>query len=92
MKFIILLRMIVNPDVEVFRITPIIGECYQYAESTTKRNDKYFTTNPLEYVGKLISIVSTGNRDNHSAIYTFENRIVNPSYEGNTCFIKVNCR
>lgn len=58
MKFIILLRMIVNPDVEVFRITPIIGECYQYAESTTKqRNDKYFTTNPLEYVGKLIIIV-----------------------------------
>ena len=43
-------------EVEVFRLTPEVGKCYQYAEATREEEDenlrtRYFTTNRLEFVG-----------------------------------------
>ena len=39
-------------EVEVFRLTPEVGKCYQYAEATREEEDenlrtRYFTTNRL---------------------------------------------
>ena len=48
-------------EIEVFRITPEVGEkCYEYAESTrsqgSRPNEKRFTNVQPRYVGRLILV------------------------------------
>jgi len=82
---------------EVFRLTPILGKCYMYAEATSRQGSypthKYFTTNELHYVGVFKEHLQYGYHDNAIHIGVFDNYgtevRVNYSYEGNTCFIEV---
>jgi len=45
------------PEVEVFRLIPEVGKCYQYTKEVTREEEdenfriRYFTTNRLEFVG-----------------------------------------
>lgn len=77
-------------EIEVYRLTPEEGKCYEYAECTRKEgswpNEQYYTTNSLIYVGKFIRHESKGYRDNAEHWDVFENGIVTYSYSGNTCF------
>ena len=84
-----------NSEIEVFRLTPIKGKSYFYAEATRKTsypNIKYYTSNQLKYVGEYIQDyrTNTGDGGYFWAIFKdgdIENR-VDYSYEGNTCFIE----
>jgi len=77
-------------ETEVYRLTPEKGKYYEYAECTRKEgkwpNERYYTTNALEFVGKFIEHKSEGYRDNAHHWDIFENGMVRYSYEGNTCF------
>jgi hypothetical protein len=86
--------------VEVFRQTPKVGKFYEYAECTEKigsysnGNQRYFTTNPLRYVGEYIRHEQCGGGDgaDHWAIFDDDNGKeirIEYSYEGNTCFKEV---
>lgn len=86
-------------EVEVFRITPQVGKCYQHVEAT--RDDyiqgkrRYFSTNTPRYVGVFLRHEQYGQR-NGADHYDFfddngtENKVTY-SYEGMTCFIEVPC-
>jgi len=80
-------------ETEVYRLTPEEGKYYEYAECTRKAgkypNERYYTTKPLQYVGKFIKHNSVGYGDNADHWATFENGVVHYSYEGNTCFKEV---
>ena len=84
-------------EIEVFQLTPEVGRCYEYAESTHKLgrypNEKYFTTNTPRYVGKFLR--SENYRDQGFFSYFIDNdgkeQRVDYSYEGNTCFREVPC-
>jgi hypothetical protein len=88
-------------EIEVFRITPEEGKCYEHIEATRSQyigngNRRYFSRNAPRYVGKYIKTLRYGYGDGGSVIAVFqdgptENR-VDYSYEGNTCFIEVPCR
>ena len=88
-------------EIEVFRITPVEGNCYEHIEATRSQyigggNHRYFSRNAPRYVGKYIKTLRYGYGDGGSVIAVFqdgltENR-VDYSYEGNTCFIEVRCR
>jgi len=77
-------------ETEVYRLTPEEGKCYEYAECTRKEgtwpNERYYTTNTLQFVGKFIEHKSEGYRDNAQHWDVFENGTVHYSYSGNTCF------
>ncbi len=87
-------------EIEVFRITPRVGLCYQHVEATRsvylgRGEHKYFSINEPRYVGKFVREVRTGWGDGGSTTAIFddngkENR-VEYSYEGNTCFIEIPC-
>ena len=89
-------------EIEVFRITPEVGEkCYEYAESTrsqgSRPNEKRFTNVQPRYVGRLIRFETGGWGDGGWRKDYFEDnngieQVVNYSYEGNTCFREVPCR
>ena len=84
---------------EVFRIIPVLGRYYKWAESTismgTGVDERRFA--PVEniiYVGKLVKTETGGLRDGSWRRDTFrqhngEEAMVNWSYLGNTCFIEV---
>ena len=85
-------------DKEVFRLIPIIGKHYEYAESTRREGIWPFEKHcaPLKniiYAGVLIKIDEGGYGDNGWRADTFRkgNKITNIpySYEGYTCFIEV---
>jgi|694.fasta_scaffold20903_9 hypothetical protein len=88
-------------EFEVFRITPEVNEkCYEYAESTRSQgrwpNERRFTNVKPQYVGRLIKIETGGYGDNgwrrdYFQDNTGKERVVNYSYEGNTCFREVPC-
>jgi hypothetical protein len=89
-------------ETEVFRIVPVVGDgkCYEYAEATRSEGIwpfvKYFTTNNLLYLGKIIRIETGGWRDAKWRKDYFEDdygneHIVNYSYSGTTCFREVPC-
>lgn len=94
--------MTTNPgEEEVFRITPVIGKFYKWAESTRRLglwpNERRFA--PIEnviYVGELVNISQGGNGDGSWRTDTFihngNETHVNYSYGGDTCFIEVPCR
>jgi len=86
---------------EVFRITPVLGKYYAWAESTRRTgkwpNERYFA--PIEnviYVGELSCISTGGNGDGSWRTDTFLHNetktFVHYSYNGDTCFIDVPCR
>jgi hypothetical protein len=83
---------------EMFRISPEVGKCYETAEytSTTGKwpNNRYFTTNPVRYVGEFVRHVSEGYRDNasHTDIFLLDGKevFVHYTYEGTTCFREKN--
>ena len=86
---------------EVFRITPVLGKCYEWAESTRRsgvwQNERRFApTNNVIYVGELINISKGGWGDGSWRTDTFLYKeiktVVHYSYEGNTCFIEVPCK
>jgi hypothetical protein len=88
-------------EVEVFRITPEVGKCYEYAESTRTQgrypNQRRFTINTPLYVGRLTRTETGGYGDNGWKRDYFQDNtgtehVVNYSYEGNTCFREVDCR
>uniref|UniRef100_A0A6C0D4C6 Uncharacterized protein n=1 Tax=viral metagenome TaxID=1070528 RepID=A0A6C0D4C6_9ZZZZ len=88
-------------EIEVFRITPKVGKCYMHAEATRTMIDNngdtvYYTTNTPTYVGRLVRTERSGFGDSSTVINYFDNNgretPVEYSYEGNTCFIEVNCR
>ena len=84
---------------EVFRIIPVLGRHYKWAESTisigTGVDERRFA--PIEniiYVGKLVKIETGGTRDGSwrrdiFRQYNGEEAMVNWCYLGNTCFIEV---
>ena len=86
-------------EVEVFRNGPEIGKYYSttfYTRTTgsySKGDKKYFTTNPLIYVGKCIEHGSEGYGDNAEHWEIFENddgkiETVFYDYEGTRCFVE----
>ena len=83
-------------EIEVFRLTPEEGKYYQtttWTRSTGRwPNNKYYSTNELQYVGKFIRHESYGFHDNAKHWDIFDNNgieiIVNYTYEGTTSFVE----
>ena len=90
-----------RPEMEIFRISPEEGKCYEHIEATRSQyirggNRRYFSTNQPRYVGKFIREERSGYGDGGQVWAIFndngtENR-VEYSYEGNTCFIEAPCK
>lgn len=87
-----------NPEpgeIEVFRIEPKVGKCYEYIEATRKHRylQTYYSTNKYKYVGKF---VKTRRFDRDDVTYIFDNDgekvEVELSYEGMSCFKEVDCK
>ena len=88
---------------EVFRITPQENKAYETAIYTRKVNvydgekpwlrTRYYTTNPVVYVGIAVKEVSYNHRDaSHGYVLFSKNGIeekVEYTYEGTTCFREV---
>jgi hypothetical protein len=87
---------------EVFRISPKPGYYYETAEYTHKKgtwsekNEQYFTTNPMRYVGKFIKHITFGFGDSATHIDIFDDNGKEISvyylYEGTTSFREVSPR
>jgi hypothetical protein len=62
-------------EIEVFRITPIVGRCYQHVEATREQgygtNLRYFTTNAPRYVGRFVEQRTTGLGEGASISFFF---------------------
>jgi len=92
-------RMASNSKVEVFRIVKFVpGKEYEFAFYTTREgiwpNERYFTTNPLKYLGKYTYSKRFGGfGDGSSGSEHFINDgnevEVEYDYEGKTCFREV---
>jgi hypothetical protein len=86
-----------NLEEEVFRIIPQINKAYETAICTRKTgihpNDRYYTTNPVVYVGITIKNFSYNHRDaSYGYVLFSKNGIeekVEYTYEGTTCFREV---
>jgi hypothetical protein len=87
-------------EIEVFRISPSVGKCYQHVEATRSEyvgegNHRYFSTNTPTYVGTHVRDEWQGYGDGMSYTSIFNNNgkevRVDYSYAGFTCFIKVPC-
>jgi hypothetical protein len=87
-------------ETEVFRLRKLVpGKYYETAEYTRKtgsygmQNEKYYTTNPLRYVGKYVKTERVGWGDGGRGWEIFEKdgqKIeVEYTYEGTTCFREV---
>ena len=86
-------------EVEVFRLSESefnTNKCYEYALKTRTQgiypNEKYYTTNNLQYLGKYIKSESFGYGDGGSYFEYFENCKIQYDYDGNTCFREVACK
>jgi len=88
-------------EIEVFRMDPQVGKCYEHIEATRsvyvgQGNYRYFSENQPTYVGKFLRKEQFG-QGNLAEYYSFfdnngkENKI-EYSYEGYTCFKEVACR
>ena len=85
-------------EVEVFRLIKFdTSKCYEFALKTKTvgryPNEKYYTTNPLKYLGKYTHSEDWGYGDGHGGAENFndngvKHRIVY-DYEGKTCFREV---
>ena len=82
---------------EVYRISPQINKAYETTTYTRKTgihpNQKFYTTNPVVYVGIMIKEVIYNHRDASCGYVLFsKNGIeekVEYTYEGTTCFREV---
>jgi hypothetical protein len=79
---------------EVFRMVPKEGKYYKTAKYTEKRNNKYYTSNELQYVGKYIKHVAGGgygDNQEHYALFEKEGveNYLQYDYDGMTCFVEV---
>ena len=88
-------------EIEVFRITPEVGKCYEHIEATRSEymgqgKHRYFSENSPRYVGKFTREVRMGSGDGQTVEAFFDDNgsenSVNYSYEGYTCFIEVQCK
>lgn len=85
-------------EVEVFRLIKFdTSKCYEFALKTKTvgryPNEKYYTTNPLKYLGTYTHSEDWGCGDGHGGAENFndngvKHRIVY-DYEGKTCFREV---
>jgi hypothetical protein len=82
-------------EVEVFRLTTFEKDkCYEFALCTRTEgkypNEKYYTTNSLQYLGKYIKSERCGYGDGSGGAEYFDNNGVQIQimydYEGRTCF------
>jgi hypothetical protein len=87
-----------SDEIELFRVPLEIGKCYEYAESTRSEgifysDKRYYTTNPLRYVGRFLGY-SFDRNSVDAAIFDLygEQRVVNFSHTGDTFFNEVACR
>ena len=88
-------------EVEVFRIEPTPGKCYEHAEYTRQEGrypdkERYYFRGQPKYVGKHVSHHRDGYGDGSHSWDIFddngkENR-VDYSYEGHTSFREVDCK
>jgi hypothetical protein len=86
-----------NLEEEVFRIVPQINKAYETAICTRKTginpNNRYYTTNPVVYVGIAIKNVTYGYGDGSGGYVLFSKNgteeKVEYTYEGTTCFREV---
>jgi len=92
-------------EIEVFRIPPEEGKCYEHVEATrdvyvrgegTKYfSRKYFSTNKPKYVGKFIEFKQYGRGDGatYSSFFNRDGEKVEipHSYDMYTCFIETKC-
>lgn len=91
-------------EMEVFRIAPEEGKCYEHIEATRSQdlgggNRRYCSSNKPRYVGKFIRDEKRYSRKSADGVETrgffndngTENHL-DYSYQGNTCFIKVPCK
>ena len=86
-------------EYEVYRISPIGGSYYYTATYTRKtgrwedKNERYYTTRPLLYVGKHLRHIQEGYGDwaFHRDIFQIENveKTVDYTYEGTTSFVEI---
>ena len=91
-----------SKEIEVYRIIPTIGECYETIEWTRSTgpwdNKKYYSTLKPRYVGKFLRSEPIIQMGEPSQVYIFYNDITNTedilglSYEGTTCFMPVECK
>lgn len=90
-----------STEIEVFRISELdTSKCYEFALYTRSEgkwpNQKYYTTNELQYVGKYVSTTTHGYRDGATFTLGFDNqcKLLNISldYEGKSCFREVPCK
>jgi hypothetical protein len=86
-------------EVQVYRFTDYDTEkCYFFALKTKTvgfwPNEKHYTTNPLQYVGRYVRTVHSGGiwGDGRSSTYIFDNNgeevSIESDYDGRTCFIE----
>ena len=83
---------------EVYRLKPQKGKCYYTAEWTVKEgrwpNEKYYTTNPLTYVGEYLRTERYGIGDGGSVsdFFVLDGKEVEVkyTYEGTTSFVEKN--
>lgn len=85
-------------ETEVFRICHFDKNKYYEHALLTKKvgyypNEKYYTTNPLQYVGKWIRSERWGYGDGSGGAEYFENENgetrIEYTYEGTTCFREI---
>ena len=77
-----------------------VDKCYEHALYTRTigpwQNQKYFTTNPMQYVGKYVRSVRWGIRDGSGGDEIFNNNgievIIHLDYAGTTSFREVPCK
>ena len=81
--------------IEVFRIStfnPNLNYAFALKTSTEGRwpNEKHYTTNELQYLGKHVESKRWGYHDNSSGSETFDNNGIKIEivydYDGKTCF------
>lgn len=85
--------------VEVFRILPFdTSKEYEYAMYTSREgrwpNERFFTTNPLKFLGKYthserFGYCGDGSRGVEHFVHNGEKTSVEYDYEGRTCFREV---
>ena len=86
-------------EVEVFRITPTSGQCYEHAEYTRMEgvypDERYYFHGKPEYVGKHIrdERIGSGNGGKYFSLFDNNGTIntVEYTYAGHTCFKEVSC-
>ena len=86
-------------EIEVFRLKPEVGKYYETAVYTRKTgswsnaDERYYTTNPLLYVGKFVKTIQYGYGDNVTSTGIFDNngveQCIDYTTDGTTCFIEV---